>query len=166
MGRSVWCRVEVNDLLVRPDEAAPSSHAAVINASGIKKKKTNGEACQNISTFQHPITGFALLYLHPSPFSSRLSSTVLFFHLLPCAVLKTMCTCWWPRRGPSFSCQSVNRVVSERQVARVAECLIVLDPCQEHQWHTQPVTTQQRDYKRETLRGLNTQSKASVDMAL
>lgn len=38
MGRSVWCRVEVNDLLVRPDEAAPSSHAAVINASGIKKK--------------------------------------------------------------------------------------------------------------------------------
>lgn len=99
-------------------------------------KKLNSEACQNISTFQRPITGAAPLYPHLSPFSSGLSRTTLCFHSLPRVMFKTMRTCSGPLRSPSSSCQSVNRGVPERQVVHVARCLNVLDPRQAQQWHT------------------------------
>lgn len=88
-------------------------------------KKPNGEACQNISTFQHPVTGFAPLYLHLSPFSSRLSSKEA---LLP---LTSLChaqnNVYVPKASPGSVvllsiCQSSDAWAPGGTCSSVSEC--------------------------------------------
>lgn len=157
-------RFEVGYFLVTPDEAAPPSNAAATNDSGIKNLMVR--LVKTSQPFSTPSLALPLCIFTSLLSLAGCQARKLCFHSLPCAMLKTTCTCRRPRRGPSFSCQSVNRRMPERQVVHVAQCQNVLDPCQGHQRHTQPVSACQQDYKTETLRGLNTQSKASVYMVL